>query len=548
MPDQAHEPKTICRRFDKLELERGVWEQEWQSIADLVMPTTEFVRTRTPGEARRYKMYDPTAPEAATMLASTLHTLITNPQTQWLHLAPSDNRGIDDEGAAWLQDRSMDLLAYYNSPNSGANTMFMEVYQNLVAFGTAPFIRKPMGAGKLAKYFAVPLSSLYLETDESGEVVGCYRLIEYDPRDLAEDFGAEKLSDASQKLLRDAVEGNAGDKKVAVIHAVFKNSREYDSRSPFKKPWASVYIERDEKHAVRQGGFDRNPYHVPRWARHPGESYGRSPAMKMLPAIKLINCIARDTIIAAEMGVRPPIMVPANGSMQTPWRTAPGSVNYYQMGSRDRPEVMQTGADASRGMMAIEFYANHIRQGFFNDLLRLPEQDRMTALEVSVRSNQKLQVMSPVLSRMIAEMLGPMVFSDFNMMLGGGMFPQAPRSLQGRTLKVEYKSPMAVAQQTSQANNLLQLMGVVAPLIQADPELMREIDGARTLRDLALTMNATSLRFRDSQQVEAERRQERQAALQQQGATTAAQLAGAGKDAADAVNTIAGSEGLRIAQ
>ena len=547
MPDhnEPNDPATICRRFELLKGNRGVWESLWQVINDLVNPTTDFTSFTVQGIERRRKMYDSTAPDAADTLASALHSLITNPATQWMYLTVLEpQEDLDEEGQRWLQDRSMDLLNFYSSARSGANTMFMEVYQNIVSFGTAPFVRKSQGPGKMPKYFSVPLSNLFLDGDESGDVVGVYRLIEYDPRDLVKDFGLENVSDEASKLAR----GADTSRKVAVIHAVFKVAREYpDGGSPFKLPWASVYVERATKHKIREGGFNHNPYHTPRWSRNPGEVYGRSPAMAVLNAIKLVNVMSRDTIIAGELKVRPPMMIPAN-SMEGPVRTAPGSMNYYQMGSRDRPEPMNTGADPSTGVSMIELVKQDIRQGFFNDLLRLPDTDRMTALEVSVRTSQKLQVMSPILSRMTAEMLGPMIKSDYDLMLSIGMFPPAPDSMKDKEIKVEYRSPMAVAQQASQANNLLQLMGVATPLINADPRIMRRVDGPATMKALALNMNATLLRFRDDAEVDAEEKQERDAALRAAGASTAKDLGSASKDAATAVTTVAGSEGLALAR
>lgn len=549
MVAKPHDPVTIIRRFDQLKAERALWETLWQEVADLVCPTMDFNRNTIRGEERRNKQYHPAGPYSADLLASALHTLIMNPATQWLSLAPADTLPVDDEGARWLQDRAMNLLNFYSSPKSGFNVTSIETFSSLVSFGTAPFVRHSR-PGQMPRYYSLPLSNTYMGGDEYGEVVEVYRDIYYDPLDAYKQFG-DKLSDESMKCVKDAEAGKNPDKKIRVHHAIFLTDRQYaKGGSPFDKPWASVYVERDQKVLLRQGGFDENPIKTPRWKRNPGEVYGRSPAMQAMPFIKLVNVMSRDTITAGQLKVRPPVNVPANNIIDGNngrYRVEPGAINYYQMGTRDKAEALDTGADPSAGMLMIEHAVQIIREIFYNDLLRLPEQDRMTALEVSVRSNQKMTAMSPVLARILQEQVDPAVKSDYEYMRGNNMFPDAPQSLRGREFKIDYRSPMAIAQHASQANNLLQLMGVSAPLLQADPSIMQDIDGRETFRSLAQTLNATVLKFRDKEQVDRQREQERQAQLQSAGAATAKDLAGAGKDAAAAVSTIAESQGLRLA-
>ena len=548
MLNKAHDPKVICNRFERLSEDRGIWEGEWQTIADLINPTTDFTREQTPGQPKRYKQFDGTATKDQKRLASAVYTLIMNPAIQWITLAVDDNEPVDDESAKWLQDRSLNLLNFYASRNSGVTTGSWEILNDITSFGTGIMCRKPRGASKMPKYYSVPLSSIYVDADDSGDVVGCYRQIQYDPRDLATDFGEENLSEKTLKLVKQAREGKGAGEKITVIHAIFQNKREYEGdRSPFKHEWASVYIEREQKHTLSEGGFRRNPYIVARWSRNSGEIYGRSPAWECLPNVKAANVIKRDGLIAGELQCRPPMMVPAN-SVEGPIRTAPGSINYYMQGSRDRPEPMQTGANPDVSVKALIEERTAIGAAYFSDLLTLPDQDRMTAEEVITRRNQKLEVMAPVLARLISEFLGPMIHADYSDMREKGLFPPSPAGLEGRTVKVEYRSPMAIAQKASQVNNAIQFIGAVTPLFNTDPNLAREIDGSETMRDVALAMNATLIKFRPKEEVSAQLEQERQAAMQTQSAAAAKDLAGAGKDAATAADTIATSEGLRIAR
>ena len=540
---QPDSPEAIVARYEKLKGDRGIWETLWQSVSDLVNPTQDFTRRTTPGDSRRNKIYDTTAPNAAIELGSTAHTLAMNPATEWFNLMPADpTREIDDEARAWLHARTMNLLTFYGSSRSGFNTMAFQSMLSGCTYGTAPFIRDPLTAGSLPKYYAIPLNNFVFETDPNGDTVASYREVEYDPKDLVAAFGEDNVSPQTLKLAKE----DKNTTKICVIHAVLLNDREFVGDSPFKKPWGSIYVEKAQKHELRRGGFDDNPYHVFRWRVNAGEIYGRGPGIDLLPEIRKINVISRDSLIAGELLVRPPMMVPAN-SVEGPIRTAPGSINYYQMQTRDRPEPMQTGANPAAGEGMIQIAERKIKDGFFADLLRLPDNDRMTATEIIARQNQRLQILGPVKSRIDDEMLNPSIKGDFNLMLKGGMFPPAPESLNGVEIKVEYRSPMAIAQQSSQANNFLQFMGVAGPLIQADPSLMMEIDSAATFRNLATLLNANAIKFKDPQVVAQERAAIAQQQQQAQQAQVASELAGASKDAADAVSTVAGTEQLQLA-
>lgn len=540
---QPDSPEAIIARYEQLKGDRGVWESLWQSVSDLVNPTQDFTRQATPGEARRNKMYDTTAPNAAVELGSTAHTLAMNPATEWFNLMPSDpTREIDDEAREWLHGRTMNLLTFYGSSRSGFNTMAFQSLLSGCTYGTAPFIRDPLTAGSLPKYYAIPLNSYVFETDPNGDTTASYREVEYSPRDLVAAFGEDNVSDKTLKLAKD----DKGNTKVCIIHAVLLNDSEFVGNSPFKKPWGSIYVERDSKHELRRGGFDHNPYHVFRWRVNAGEIYGRSPGIDLLPEIRKINVISRDSLIAGELVVRPPMMIPAN-SVQGPISTKPGSMNYYEMGSRDRPEPMVTGANPAAGEGMIQIAERKIKDGFFVDLLRLPDNDRMTATEINARQTQRLQILGPVKSRIDSDITDPSIKADFDLMFNLGMFPPMPDSLEGALLKVEYKSPMAIAQQSSQANNFLQLMGVSAPLLQSDPMIVEDdIDASATFRALKQVLNANVLKLRTPEESARRKQARAQQQAQVQQAQVAAELAGASKDAATAVSTVAETQELQL--
>ena len=105
-------------------------------------------------------------------------------------------------------------------------------------------------------------------------------------------------------------------------------------------PFQSVYMEYETGHIISIGGFREFPYVVPRYLKASNEIYGRSPGMNSLPDVKVLNKMVEVSMKAAQKQVDPPLLVP-DDAMILPIRTAPGSLNYYRSGSRDRIEAFE---------------------------------------------------------------------------------------------------------------------------------------------------------------------------------------------------------------
>ena len=159
-----------------------------------------------------------------------------------------------------------------------------------------------------------------------------------------------------------------------IVHAVMP--RDEENRDDYKldaenKPYASCYIDPEEKVLLSESGFDEFPYMVPRWKKSSYEiGYGRSPTMTALPDIKMLNKMSEVTIRAAQKQIDPPLMLPDDGFM-LPIRTVPGGLNFYRAGTRDRIEPLQIGANNPLGLQTEEQRRQAIRSAFYVDQLIL---------------------------------------------------------------------------------------------------------------------------------------------------------------------------------
>ena len=522
-------PELSIRRFKKAKSNRGSWDSHWQDVADYVLPTRSFVVTKNPGAKRRLRIYNSAAPEAAVSLASALDGMLTNTAIRWFEVLSDDNDVNEDRDAqAWLYDTTSRILAYLDSTDSGFATAAHELYLDLVSFGTAVMLVREHN-GRLV-YQARQLSNIYLMTDDAGDLTDVYREFELPAWEALEEFG----DGVSEKCRKMAEEDTSRDRKIKMLHHVYRRTMrdeaKYDGEN---KPWGSAYIEIDNKHLSRYGGFDMNPYIVARWSRAAEESYGRSPAMQVLPTIRVLNAMAKTVLEAAEMAVRPPVMVSA-GTIEGPIRTAPGSIMYVRQGTRDYPQPFTSGArpDIGHEMMARE--EEKVEQAFFLDRLRLPDNDRMTATEIMERRQQGLLIASPVLARLYAEWLDPVITRTYEWMQARGMLLPAPEGVGGTGMRVHYVSPMAISRRASQTQGFLQAMSAATPLIQTDPSVLQNLNADLIFRSLMRANNVDPKYLKSDRDVQQARMQQAQQAAMQQQMAMAQQGASAAKDAATA--------------
>ena len=470
----------IIRRFEQLKNNRINWENHWQELADYVLPRKDDIyRTRVDGEMKYNKIFDSTGIHANELLASALHGMLTNPSTQWFELTTGDEvLDQDDDIRLWLQTAVRQMHKVLN--NSNFQTEIHEVYLDLGSFGTS-CMRMEEDEEEVIRFQSRPIYEAYIDQNNKGGIDTVYRSFFWTPRQIRQEFGEEALTEDMKSQL----EGRALDRndQHEIIHAVEPITTDYDGPELKGKGFLfrSVYVLKEKQKVLSYGGFKEFPYVIPRWTKIAGEVYGRSPAMKALADIKMINQVMKTTIRSAQKTVDPPLMMPDDGIL-LPIKTAPGGINYYRAGSADKIEPLQTGSRVDFGFQMMEQIRMRIREAFFIDQLQLGSGPQMTATEVSQRTEEKLRLLGPILGRQQFELLRPLIDRIFNIMMRRELFPPAPPALSEAVLQVQYSSQIAKAQRSADAQSFMRVFNIVGPLMQAKPEMLDNLNGDQLLR------------------------------------------------------------------
>jgi len=449
--------------------------------------------------------------------------MLTNPSTPSFALRfknlQMDN---EDEAKLWLESATDAMYTAFNRSNFQQE--IFELYHDLITFGTAAmFIEED--DEDFIKFSTRHIDEVYIAENDKGRIDTIYRKFKLSARAIVQKFGAS----VSQDIL--VMEKKDPYKEIEIVHAVYPRS-DFNPNKKDKKnmPFESVYMEYKNGNELSVSGYKEFPFVVPRYLKASHEIYGRSPAMTALPDVKMLNEMAKTTIKAAQKQVDPPLLVPDDGFL-LPVRTVPGGLNFYRSGTRDRIEPLNIGANNPLGLNMEQQRRDSIRGVFYVNQLMMQQGPQMTATEVIQRNEEKMRLLGPVLGRLQSELLKPLIDRVFNILLRNNQLPPAPEFLSGQDIEIEYVSPLAKAQKSTELQSIMRAIEILGSLANVAP-VFDYVNFDNLVKHLADIVGVPQKILKSQSQVNAERQQAQQQQQEQMQMQQLQQVAKAGGDIA----------------
>jgi hypothetical protein len=516
--------KGLLSRYEKLEGQRQNWETHWQEVADYMQPRkADVTKQRARGDKRMEQVFDSSPIQAVELLAASLHGMLTNPSTPWFTLRFKDEEiENEDEAKLWLEASTDAMYTAFNRSNFQQE--IFELYHDLITFGTAAmFIEED--DDDIIKFSTRHINEVFIAENDKGRIDTIYRRFKISARAAMQKFGEAVSSDVQSAFKKDPY------KEVEILHAVYPRT-DFNPNKKDKKnmPFESVYIEFKNGNELSVSGFREFPFVVPRYLKASNEIYGRSPAMTALPDVKMLNEMCKTTIKAAQKQVDPPLLVPDDGFL-LPVRTVPGGLNFYRSGTRDRIEPLNIGANNPLGLNMEEQRRDSIRAVFYVNQLMMQQGPQMTATEVIQRNEEKMRLLGPVLGRLQSELLKPLIDRVFAILLRNNMLPAAPEFLSGRDIEIEYVSPLAKAQKSTELQSIMRAVEILGSLANVAP-VFDYVNFDNLVKHLADIVGVPQKILKTQSQVNAERQQAQQQQQEMQQMQQLQQVAKAGGDIA----------------
>jgi len=530
--------REIIDRFRSKQAARETWESHWQEIAELVFTKqADFTARRTPGEKRETRVFDSTAPQALQNFAATAVSY-TAPQTERWHALrhPSDQAMEVQPIAEFYEAMTETLFRYRYSGRSAFPTQLYESFMSMGAFGTGPLWigSDDRAAESPIWYRSVPMSEAYIAENAQGKIDQLDRKFEYTARQAVQMFG-----DRVPEAIRRAATTEPL-RRFTFLHCVGPNGEyEHDKADRRGMPIGGTVVCYDEPAVVEESGFRKFPYVVGRYVTAANEVYGRSPAMTVLPSIKMLNAMMRSIIRSAELIAEPPLLLAKDGGL-TKFQMGPRALNYGGIDQQGRAlvQALQTGAQPGVTMELVATVQQEVKAAFLMNLFQIlvQKEREQTAFETMVRDQEKGALMGPQLGRLTHDMFGPMIEREIDILAHKRLLPPPPPELAqfGASYEVEYSSPLTRAQQAGDAVALQQVLQDILPLTQVDETILQRFDTDKLLPDLSKIRGMPIKWLRSEEEMEEIAARRAEAEAMATGAAAAPAVSGAIKDLAQA--------------
>lgn len=533
--------EKLNRQYCAAQTHRRNFEIMWQDITDYVMPYRGgFTREHAEGEELMDKIFDPTAGDALEVAASGVYSNSVNPSSRWLHLRLKDTELMaQDAVKQWLSDSSETAQSLIDRILA---MPMIENFRDWLGYGMAAlFINDEDDEYTPFSGTAYPLRDIYVTLDYKNQINTVFRKFKLTFAQAQEQFGNKLPAEIVRRYER---EDNYRD-QICFLHCVTRRTeRDVTKKNAENMPWASYYICKDTFTIVEEGGFEENPYIIPRFAVVPGETYGRGPMTKALPTVRALNQKVRNQIDASNMAIRPPMDVPEDAYI-TPLRLVPGARNINQdMSGRKATPIAAVG-DLNFTLRDIQEDREFIRQMMYNDLLKLPLQDRMTTVEVDSRRQEQLALLAPFLVRLEQEYFTKIVERVMGILFRKELLPPLPEEIEpGTDIEIVYDSPLARAMKFANVQAVDQTLQFISGIAQMSPEVLDNYDFDAMARGRSVDAGLPLAYLRSAEFVAQTRQQRAEQQAQMEQAQAQQQQMQSLQGMAQTANTVGNTPGM----
>ena len=476
-PREAMLVECIMHDFAELQVWRNMTATQWEEVAELIAPnyrnTFMYGNYNWPGQKKTERQIDCTGMMALSRFAAICDSLITPRNMIWHDLEADNDYVMKDRASRlWFHNTKMKMFKARYAPIGNFASQNSQVFSHIGAFGTGPMFTDQAcdEQGDLLRgirYKAIPIGEMYLMENHQGLINGCIRWFRLTARQAKTKWPDKALPPSLQSAF------DAGSQTLFnFLHHIVPNKERDIGRIDAKgMKFASTYISIEGKNVMQEGGYRTFPISAGRYEQAPGEVYGRSPAMNVLPALKTLNAEKSMFLKVGHRAADPVLLTYDDGIVD--YKFKPGSFNKGGVNAEGKElvKLLPTGElQISKEMMDEE--RQLINDAFLVSLFQiLTETPTMTATEVIERTNEKGILIAPSMGRQFSEHVGVFVPRELDLMSSMGMLdPMPPRLAEAWKAKefnfhVRATSPLSRAMEAQEASGFIRSMETTKELI-----------------------------------------------------------------------------------
>jgi len=507
--------------FEQLRKRRDRIEKEWVDAARYIAPSRQFkggeimAHHDMAGKRRGTDVYDGSPVYYVNQMVNGLIGQTANPAQEWARFTVRNPEVENDvEVQAWAHKFAKHIYAQYRRAN------FYEELGPTVEDGaticTATMHIDDDLTNDMPVFTAIHPYAVYIDENRHHQVDTWYRPFQMSARNAIEMFPGDRLSD---RLVKSAEDPKTHLDMFEFLHVVEPRKGGDHPLDPLRMPFASWYMEINEKDVIEEGGHVESPYVTWRWRKNSGEVYGRGPGLDALVDVMTLNHHAKNMLTVGDLAAKPPYQIPRE--MRGREQIRPDGRNYYDLDANRMIRPLVTGVQYPIGKDLLDDLRNIIRQHYLVDffvMMQVRQGKTMTATEVEQLRAEQANVLGPTVARQSSELYDPMFQRVMVLEMRSGRMPAPPDAvtLSGVELDIEYVGALFQAQKDQvEMGRLNRTLAEAAQVFQIKPETMDKVNWDSWI-DLIFERNGLSQDLIFDMREVAERRKSRAEATAEQ--------------------------------
>ncbi len=383
---------------------REPWLKRWDDARRYTMPQSD---------SDMATLFDATAADAADNLAACMYSLLTPPESLWIHLVPESDESPNAEVATAALRANLNDSNFY--------TTVHQCYLDLVTLGTACLFmaESPIGAASAFTFTAIPMTDIAILPNAVFHTASI----------TLQDVATRYPEWTPPREFRDKMKQNP-ETTVRLVQALV--DKEFTA-------WLDVGGD-IENNIVSRGEFETNPYLIFRWALLSGEQYGIGPILRALPDIKTANKVVELVLKNATIAVSGIWQADDDGVINLGnINLTPGAIIPKAVGSSGLTPLA-TGANFDVSQIVLRDLRDRIRHTMLADRLGLLSEKEMTATEILARNADMLRILGATYGRLLHEFIRPLCDRGLQILARRGVIDKI--SLHGDA-ELKYIAPIA---------------------------------------------------------------------------------------------------------
>ena len=401
------------------------------------------------GRKKMVRVFDSTAINSTQRFANRLQSGIFPPQRKWCRLEPGSD--IPQERRAEAQ-RALDM---YNEKmfavlkQSNFDIAMGEFLLDL-AVGTAVMLVQPGDAISPINFIPVPQYLVSFEEGANGQVDNVYRRMRLKGEALSQQWPDITIPQELQVMI--------DDKPTEEVDLIEATVYDYE-----RGDYCYHVIHPKSKSELVYRRVKTSPWVVSRYMKVAGEIYGRGPVLTALPDIKTLNKTLELLLKNASLAITGVYTAADDGVLNPATvRIVPGAIIPVARNGGSQGEALKPlprAGDFNVSQIIINDLRANIKRTLLDESLPPDNMSARSATEVVERMKELAQNLGSAFGRLINETMIPIVSKMLEVMDQGGLI-DLPLRVNGLEVKVSPVSPLAMAQNMDEINNIMQFMQI----------------------------------------------------------------------------------------